>query len=303
MMTFERFRPEQREEYQQYLTFASHRGAGFSFANLYMWGHQRAAVRDGFLVMFSHFDGHTMYPFPAGQGNVKPVLDAILADAQKRGIPCRITGLSASERELLEELYPGAFRFHCDRDSFDYVYDINDLADLKGKKFQPKRNHVNRFLAEHPDASVKPLEEGDIPECRALTDKWFDDRLAEDPHSDLQMERMALNRAYRNFRALGLEGLGLYVDGKMVAMTMGSFLSEDTMDIHFEKGDSAYPTSYAVINRAFARYLREKYPNLKYLNREDDMGKPGLRKAKLSYQPHHMVGKCWAHYAGEEFND
>ena len=75
------------------------------------------------------------------------------------------------------------------------------------------------------------------------------------------------------------------------------------MDVHFEKGDADYPGAYAVINREFARYLREKYPELKYLNREDDMGKAGLRKAKLSYNPHHMVEKCWAHMTVEEYDE
>ena len=110
-----------------------------------------------------------------------------------------------------------------------------------------------------------------------------------------------MRRAFRNFRELGLEGLVLTVEGKIVAMTMGSFLSEDTVDVHFEKADADFPGGYPVINRAFARYLREKYPNLKYLDREEDMGSPGLRKAKLSYQPHHLVEKCWAHFAEEAF--
>lgn len=303
MIDFQRFDLSKRTEYESYLRHGAHRGAGFSFANLCMWGHQRCAVLDGYLVIFSHFSGHTMYPFPAGEGEVKPILDAILADAKERGIPCRITGLSGEDKELLERLYPGAFRFHCDRDSFDYVYDIGDLADLRGKKFQPKRNHVNRFLADYPDAYVKPLDELTLPECMAFTKKWYERRHADDPMADLQMERMALDRAYRNFRELGMEGLVLYADGKVVAMTMGSFLSGDTVDVHFEKADADYATAYAVINRAFARYLREKYPEVRFLNREDDVGSPGLRKAKLSYQPHHMVEKCWAHYAGEEFND
>lgn len=303
MIEFQRIIPGKREEYSRYLRHAAHRGAGFSFANLYMWGHQRAAVLGDRLVLFSHFDGHTMYPFPAGEGDPKTILDRILTDARERGIPCRIAGLSEEDRLLLDALYPGAFRFHCDRDSFDYVYDINDLAELKGKKFQPKRNHVNRFLAEHPDAYVKPLDELSIPDCMELTRRWYERRIQEDPHADFQMERMALDRAYRHFRELGMEGLVLYADGRTVAMTMGSFLGEDTMDIHFEKADADYATAYAVINRAFARYLRDKYPELKYLNREDDLGSPGLRKAKLSYHPHHMVEKCWAHYAGEDFND
>ncbi len=303
MIDFQRIRPEQSAAFAPYLAHTAHRGSGYSFVNLCIWGHQRAFLGQDFLLLFAHFDGHTMYPFPAGAGDVKAALDAILSDAHQRGIPCRITCLSEEDKQLLEQLYPGQFRFHCDRDSFDYVYDINDLADLRGKKFQPKRNHINRFLAEHSDVHVEPLTEALLPQCQELTRRWFASRLEQDPHSDLTMEQRALDRAYRNFAHLGLEGIALYVGDRMVAMTMGSFLTPDTMDVHFEKGDPDYPTSYAVINQAFARYLREKYPNLRYLNREDDMGKPGLRQAKLSYQPHHLVEKCWAHHAGEEFDD
>lgn len=301
MIDFQPITPALREEYSAYLSLAAHRGCGFSFANQYMWGHQRAAVVGAHLVMFSHYSGHTMYPFPAGEGDVKPVLDAILADARERGIPCRISGVTARERELLEGYYPGAFRYHCDRDNYDYVYDINDLADLKGKKFQPKRNHVNRFLTDHPDAYILPLDEVTMADCMAFTDRWFRLRQEEDPESDYYIEQRALSRAYENYRALELEGLVLYADGRLVAMTIGSFLSEEMVDVHFEKADPDYATAYAVINRAFARYIRETYPRVKYLDREEDMGSPGLRKAKLSYQPHHLVEKCWAHYAGEEF--
>lgn len=301
MIDFQPILPADRERYMPYLELASHRGCGFTFANLCLWGHQRATVLDDHLVIFSHYNGHTMSPFPAGTGDVKPVLDAVIADSKTRGIPCRISGVTAHEREILEELYPGCWRYHCDRDSFDYVYDINDLADLKGKKFQPKRNHVNRFLTDHPDCYIRPLDELSLPECMAFTRRWYAQRQEEDPEADFLMEQMALEKAYQNFRELGMEGLVLYSDGKLVAMTMGSFLSEDTVDVHFEKADADYATAYAVINRAFARYLREKYPQVKYLDREEDMGSPGLRKAKLSYQPHHLVEKCWAHYAGEEF--
>lgn len=303
MIEFQRFDPIKREDYFFYLRQAAHRGCGYTFANLCIWGHQRGAVLGDKLVIFSHYNGHTMYPFPAGEGDVKPALEAIIVDAKERGIPCRITGVTESERNILEQYYPGQFRFHYDRDSFDYVYEINDLADLRGKKFQPKRNHVNRFLNDFPDAYIKPLDELTLPDCMAFTNRWYQRRLADDPQADLQMEQMALSRAYRNFRELGMEGLLLYADGRVVAMTMGSFLGEDTVDVHFEKGDADVPGAYAAVNRAFARCLREKYPELKYLNREEDMGSPGLRKAKLSYQPHHLVEKCWAHYAGEEFND
>lgn len=303
MIDFHKPELSRREEYLPYLKSAAHRGCGYSFANLYMWGRQSLAFLDGHLAIFSHFDGHTMYLFPAGSGEVKPVLDALIQDARERGIPFRLTGVTPQEREVLEQLYPGQFRFHWGRDSHDYVYAIDDLAELKGRKFQQKRNHVNRFLAEHPDSYVKPLAEDTLPDFQAMAQKWYDQRLLEDPAADLQMERKALCRAFRHFRELELEGLALYADGTVVAMAMGSFLSDDTFDIHFEKADGQLSGSYAAINRAFARSLREKHPNLRYLNREEDMGIPGLRKAKLSYQPHHMVERGWALLRTEEYDD
>ena len=117
------------------------------------------------------------------------------------------------------------------------------------------------------------------------------------------MEQAALNRAFSHWRELELEGLVLYVGGQTVAMTMGSRLDAETFDIHFEKADTDYPGAYALINRSFARHIREHHPEVKFLNREDDMGIEGLRKAKLSYHPHHMVEKCWAHRITEEFHD
>lgn len=303
MLTFHKLEPSDKKRFEPYLARGAHRGCEYGFTNLYLWGRQRYALLGEYLVLFSHFGGHTMYPFPAGRGDVKPVLDAIIADSHERGIPCRITGLTEEEKTLLQELYPGQFRYHCDRSNFDYVYDINDLADLKGRKFQQKRNHVNKFEAANPDWEVRPLDESNLAQCRELTDRWYQRRLEEDPHLDLLMEQEALRRAYAHYRELELEGLGLYAGGKLVAMTMGSLLSEDTMDVHFEKADVDVQGAYAAINRAFARYIREKHPRIQFLNREDDTGNPGLRQAKLSYNPHHLVEKCWALLMAEECDD
>ena len=107
------------------------------------------------------------------------------------------------------------------------------------------------------------------------------------------MEKAALAKALQQREALGLEGLLLFDRGQALAMTMGSRLNEDTFDIHFEKALDAADGVYGAINNGFARYLREKYPQVRWLNREDDMGLEGLRKAKLSYNPDHMVEKSW----------
>ena len=303
MIPFQKLNSHEADLYRPYLRYAAHRGCTYSFANLILWGRQRGAIVNGNLALFSHFNGRSVYPFPAGDGDVKPLLDAIIADAHERGIPCRISGLTAEEKEVLEFYYPKQFRFHCDRDSFDYVYDINDLADLKGRKYQQKRNHLHRFEDCYPNYYVRPLDASTLPACRNMTDNWYYRRSIENPQEDLQMEQAALQRAYRHFSDLGMVGLVLYAGGQIAAMTMASFLTEDTLDVHFEKAVSEIPGAYAAINREFARYIRGKYPQVKYLNREDDTGSAGLRKAKLSYHPHHMVEKCWALLTVEEYDE
>ena len=300
MIHFERLTIERKPEIDTLLHRAAHRGCAFSFANLYLWGRQCAARVGDDLLLFSHFQGKTMYPYPVCPGSARDAIEVLIADSQERGIPLRLSGLNTQDVEDLERWYPGQFRFHCGRDGHEYVYAIDDLADLKGKKYQPKRNHINRFLSEYPDAVIRPLDESTLPDARNLADRWYQRRTAEE---DAGMEMVALNRAFANWQALGLEGLVLYVGDQVVAMAIGSFLGEDTVDVHFEKADLDYNGAYAVINRAFARHIREKYPQVKFLNREEDMGLEGLRKAKLSYYPHHMVEKCWAHLMTEEFYD
>ena len=166
--------------------------------------------------------------------------------------------------------------------------------ELKGKKFQKKRNHLNRFRQEHPEHTLEPITEKNLPEVTALVNHWYDLRLQENPHADYHMERSALTKALQQRETLGMEGLALRTKDGLVAMTMGSRLNPNTFDIHFEKALDIADGAYAAINNGFARYLRDKHPDIQFLNREDDLGLEGLRKAKLSYNPHHMVEKHWA---------
>ncbi len=294
MIDFQPFSLEHKENYKNKLLRGGERGCEYSFVNLYLWGRQKAALVGDILVYFSQFNRRSVYLYPVGSGDKKAALDALIADAKERGIPCRLVGLVEQDREELERLHPGKFRFHFDRDSFDYVYDIEDLAELRGRKFQKKRNHLNRFREQNPGCAVEPISHENMAEVAALAERWYDLRLQENPHGDYHMERSALKKALEQWDALGLEGLLLRTGDGPVAMTVGSRLSEDTFDIHFEKALDIADGAYAAINFSFARYLREKYPQVRFLNREDDMGLEGLRKAKLSYCPHHMVEKSWA---------
>ena len=295
MIDFKHISVDDREEYEKLLFADTHgRGCEFSFANLYLWGRQTIARAHGCILTFSQFDRRSVYPFPLGDGDVVASVNAVIKDSVERGIPCRITGIRPEQRELMERCFSGRFRFHSDRGSYDYVYSIGDLAELSGKKYDGKRNHINKFKKKYPNYRVESIGEANIDSAIAMVNEWFESKLSADPDSDFHMEKAAIARAFRDYDPLGLEGLVLFADNKAVALTMGSFLSPDTIDVHFEKALTGFDGAYAVINNEFAKYIREKYPEVKFLDREEDMGLEGLRRAKESYQPHHLVEKCWA---------
>ena len=273
------------------------RGSECSFVNLYLWGRgygQIAKVGD-YLVQFIKYNETKYYAYPAGQGDLRYVIDALIADARAYGHPMRMLGVTCNRKEELEALYPGQFRFTENRASFDYLYDINRLADLGGKKLQSKRNHCNRFQQDHPDWSVEVVTAENLQRCRDMAEVWYEqyDGETSEEH-DFRIEKIALGRAFDDYEALGMEGLLLLADGAVAAFTMGNRIQADTFDVNFEKAFAGINGAYPMINREFARYIREKHPDVVYLNREDDIGLPGLRKAKESYHPDILLCKATA---------
>ncbi|MBQ8400405.1 MAG: DUF2156 domain-containing protein, partial [Clostridia bacterium] len=282
------FRPvtiEEKPLYDRYLSESRNRSCEYAFANMYLWGQRYLAEYAGFLMLFSRFDGLDSYPFPMGTGDFRQALDAILEDAGERSIPCRITNLDGEGRQILETLYPGRFHIYDDRDFYDYVYAIDHLADLPGSKYHRKRNHLRNFEKLYPTYTTEPLGDGNLDKVRIMTDRWYEtkrreasqEESGEDPAAAFQMERTALENGLKWYRELNMEGLVLLQDGEVLAMTMGSRIAADTFNVHFEKAAPGAEGAYVGINRAFADYIREKYPEVRYLNREDDMGIPGLR--------------------------
>ena len=293
MLNFEALKLEDKPLYDSFLLQCANRGCEYNFANLFLWGRQKALIHQGNLAFFCQFNRKSVYLFPVGT-NLKPTIDAIIADSRKRGIPCRLTSLTSEDQALLEQWYPGEFYFQPDRDSFDYIYSIDALADLKGKKLQRKRNHCNRFRLLHPNCAAEPITDENTPQVLNMLNQWYETRKSADPTASFYLEQAAITKALHNRTALGMEGLLLLEKGRPIAMTLGSRLSENTFDVHFEKAVDDMDGAYTVINREFAQYLRAKYPQLRWLNREDDLGIEGLRKAKLSYCPDRLIEKSWA---------
>ncbi|MTQ95577.1 DUF2156 domain-containing protein [Pseudoflavonifractor sp. BIOML-A6] len=276
---------------------ADYRGCEYNFTNLFVWKdayrHELARI-DSFLL--AHLCGGLgcSYLYPAGSGDVRPIILALKEEADRRGQPLRLVCLTPRQMEELDRLFPGKFIYEADRDGYDYLYEIDRLADLPGKKLHNKRNHISRFLDNNPSWVYEEITPESLPECLEMDKEWYRRSMIREgaaEERDLGDEGRALRLAMAHYHELGLEGGLIRVYGEVVAFTMGDVLSSDTFDVHFEKAYGELQGAYALINREFARWVRGRHPGIKYLNREDDMGVEGLRKAKESYYPDLMVEK------------
>lgn len=281
-------------EYDKYILMEHERGCELSYANLNMWGEQKVAFLHDQLLLLSQYNTHFMYPFPFGNGNKKAAIDVILEDAGERQIPCCISSLTEERAAYLEELYPGQFRFNFNRNSYDYVYEIEKLATLKGRKYHRKRNHYHRFCKNHPDFRIEPITSANLSQIADFAHTWYINKQAENPEENFAHEQQAFERGIANYERLRLDGIVLLHNEEILAFSMGNPLSEDTFDVNFEKARWDVEGAYTAINCEFAKYIQTKYPHILYLDREEDMGVEGLRKAKESYFPHHMIQRGFA---------
>lgn len=287
MINFKKLDLTEKQLYIDILDDGVERGCGHTYQSLYIWGDSKCAIINNHAVFFSCFD-RCFYPFPVGRGDKEAVIEEIIKDAKERNIPCLLTALNDEDERTLRELFFDRFIIKETRGAWDYVYDINDLADLPGKKYHKKRNHLNNFYKEYPNYIVKEITDKDVDALKQMADKWFSEK-SKVSQEDFTLEKQALSRAFDNYSELGFEGFYIEHDGEIIAFTFASQKTADTFDVHFEKALSSHQKAYPAINNEFAKYIRNKYPTIKYLNREEDMGIEGLRKAKESYYPHHMV--------------
>lgn len=293
MITFKEVTIRDKDTITQYTMNSCRRNCDLSFSNLCSWRFlydTQFAIVDGFLVFKFWAGGELAYMMPVGEGDLKKVLDELIEDARKEGEPFCMLGVCSCMREDLEAILPEQFTFTADRDYADYIYLRTDLATLKGKKFQSKRNHINKFRNTYPDYEYLPITPDRISECLELEAKWCKANDC-DQQEGTGNERRALIYALEHFEELGLTGGLLRVDGKIVAFTFGMPINKETFGVSVEKADTNIDGAYAMINYEFANHIPEQYT---YINREEDLGIEGLRKAKLSYQPVTILEKYMA---------
>ena len=267
---------------KQYYDYTNAIGCEYNFVSAYLWNRAykiRVACYDDTLIKAYFRDENRIwgYCLPSGK-NISGAVEAAILDACERGQEPMFGYLSKTEREKLEALFPGRFVFETSEDTQDYIYLTEDLAQLEGKRFHAKRNHISHFYREYPDARFVPLDDGNLSDAMQIMELWCAENDV-DPAD--HAEYAVLCDALNNYQKLGMRGAVLYADSKPVAMTLGSEISPLCFDINFEKALRGYNGSYAVINNEFARTLTD----YKYINREEDLGLEGLRKSKLSYYP------------------
>ncbi len=263
--------------------------ADYAAANLYMWDEKykkqiafcarRAAVR------IREREGGYYYLFPVGEGDVAPVLAALERECVARGEDLRFVGVTEDEISYLVAQWGEKLEIEETRDFEDYLYDAEKLSTLSGKKLHAKRNHINAFCAAH-DWHVEALVPERFEDCMEILEKWQEDKVGE-----LTEEERAIERGFAAWHALDLEGILLYADAEPAAFAIGSRVTEDTFCVHFEKAAPALEGAYPLINREFVRAMLAKYPEITTVNREEDMGLPNLRAAKLSWRPVALLKK------------
>ncbi|MBP1612773.1 MAG: hypothetical protein H6Q13_221 [Bacteroidetes bacterium] len=268
------------------------RNCDLSFSNLCSWRflyNTKFAIVDDFLVFKFRAKDKLAYMMPVGQGDLKKVLLDLEEDARQEGEPFCMLGTCSGVCTELEAIMPGRFTFTADRDYADYIYLRSDLATLKGKKFQSKRNHINKFKKGY-NYQYMPITQDRIQECIDLEAKWCKMNDC-DKKDGTGNERQAIIYALKHFEEIGLTGGILYVNDNIVAFTFGMPINKETFGVHVEKADTTVDGAYTMINYEFANRIPEQYI---YVNREEDLGIEGLRKAKLSYQPAIILDKYMA---------
>jgi len=296
MIEFRKISADERETVERYVSSSAERGCDYTFANLFSWGEHELAEENGMLFI-RYLTGEQCYLFPIGDGDAALALKAIKKDAEDRGIPLVIKGATAEEAKLMGEVLGKSVETGFCRDCSDYIYPIEDIAGLKGKKYHGKRGHLAKFIKEHPAYKVSTISSHAIPAIKAFLDAWYASRSADEGSFDL--ERRAIMRMLENRSVLGAQALMISEGNEILAFTVGSKSRPDTFDVHFEKASWQFPAAYTAINVEFSRFILANYPEIVWLNREDDMGIEGLRRAKESWYPCRLIEKYTAKEASQ----
>lgn len=278
----------QKPLFESYISKSHQFGSECAFSNLFVWRdcyHIFWCVAYDFLLLKVKRNDVDFYIQPfGGRDEDLPLLMQELKEANN-GQPFEMHGIYEDTKERLERIFPD-LEFIEDRDNWDYVYLRDNLATLSGRKYHGQKNHYNAFKKAHPDYTYEPITLDNMMECLNFGERWCDERMHEDP--SLLCEKYAIQEAFLSFEQLELRGGAIRFDGKIQAFSFGKKINDEAAVLHVEKASHEVRGLYTAIMKEFAE---NAWADVKYLNREEDMGNPGLRNAKESLHPEFMVKK------------
>jgi len=294
---------------EDYLEACNH-----TFACSYVWkeknGVEVAEIANCVVARYaSESDLHCSFPIGGTREDKVRAIRILEEYGKQMGKRLRFLPITGKQRLILNEEFHGEFEIISYREYSDYLYHTDTLAELKGKKLSGKRNYIHRFM-QNSDWEYEPMTETAIEECWQLELGWLQNKEgtvnenADDIYSKenidsgcrgidgmIQAEKLALRNALDHFHELGLIGGVLRLNREVVAFAIGEELNPDTMVVHFEKARTDVVGAFQMINQQFVLHECKEYA---YVNREDDVGEPSLRKAKTSYVPYELVIKYGA---------
>ena len=289
MLTFKKITLTEQEFLNKKLKALNCKLLNYNFVVMFIYRnlvHFEYAMFKDWLVVKATIHHEDRFLFPVGEGNLDEVLHTILHYSFQRQGNCHFFQFCEMNTEPLliwaKKMEKIKYDFYEVRGDFEYIYLTQNLIHLDGHVYKPKRNHLNRFLKDYPDWNVELINSENIKEVIAFNEEW---NIASeiDKTSKLNWENIALYEALEHYFELKIEGILLRVNGKVVAFSCGCPLCDDTYLTLFEKADYQIQGGYAMINKEFARLVA---PHYTYINRAEDGGVEGLRKAKLSYHPY-----------------
>lgn len=286
-----------KSELDPYFKLVDYEASEYCFSTIYMWRHlfnTKCYIENDFAIILLEYEKNVFSIIPlCTKDKLLYVIDFVLNYIKNEYKRIQLKGINQEIADIIKINYKEKFIYEKERDLFEYIYDAESLRTLSGRKNKKKRNHVNTFLNLYKNRyEYKLLEKENFEECLELIDRWEQNKenIESSGHKELDEEILSIKEVFENYEKLkdNVKIAGVYIDNKLEAFTIGEKINENIALIHIEKANQNIKGLYQYINQQF---LLNEFPNVKYVNREEDLGLDGLREAKLSYHPCKFIEK------------
>lgn len=233
--------------------------------------------------------GWRTYLAPMGEGDIRSAVDLLRKDARQHGARIRFETVTETAKDAILRACPRQFAVEKRRDYVEYIYTADKLVNLQGSALASRRHDVSAFWRRYAGhVSIIKISKESLEEVHAFQDKWLQKNISPETHMQLTLENEAIHECLDNFDALEMSGIIVYIDGILCGYACGTGLSEGAYDVMYEKGDRRIPDIYPILSMELVRNCCDGF---RYINREEDLGIDGLRRAKLSYRPDILIDK------------